>query len=147
LNFTPKFHILLSLEVNSTVYNTNTNSHFFYTTREINMKKLVPVLTIVLAALSSTAMADEQIEIGKKIYERAFGRGCGTCHDIASNPQLTALIKAGQLDRARFETVLKEGKGGMPKAIEEIMKNKAVEKAGYGEDQAVDALYKYLETK
>ncbi|MBZ4202709.1 MAG: cytochrome c [Methylovulum sp.] len=111
------------------------------------MKKLVPVLTIVLAALSSTAMADEQIEIGKKIYERAFGRGCGTCHDIASNPQLTALIKAGQLDRARFETVLKEGKGGMPKAIEEIMKNKAVEKAGYGEDQAVDALYKYLETK
>jgi threonine aldolase len=35
----------------------------------------------------------------------------------------------------------------MPKAIEEIMKNKAVEKAGYGEDQAVDALYKYLETK
>ena len=147
MNFTPKFHILLSLEVNSTVYNTNTNSHFFYTTREINMKKLVPVLTIVLAALSSTAMADEQIEIGKKIYERAFGRGCGTCHDIASNPQLTALIKAGQLDRARFETVLKEGKGGMPKAIEEIMKNKAVEKAGYGEDQAVDALYKYLETK
>lgn len=111
------------------------------------MKKLVPVLTIVLAALSSTAMADEQIEIGKKIYERAFGRGCGTCHDIASNPQLTALIKAGQLDRARFETVLKEGKGGMPKAIAEIMKNKAVEKAGYGEDQAVDALYKYLETK
>jgi cytochrome c551 len=111
------------------------------------MKKLVPVLTIVLAALSSTAMADEQIEIGKKIYERAFGRGCGTCHDIASNPQLTALIKAGQLDRARFETVLIEGKGGMPKAIAEIMKNKAVEKAGYGEDQAVDALYKYLETK
>ena len=111
------------------------------------MKKLVPVLTIVLAALSSTAMADEQIEIGKKIYERFLGRGCGSCHDTASNPQLTALIKAGQLDRARFETVLKEGKGGMPKAIEEIMKNKAVEKAGYGEDQAVDALYKYLETK
>jgi len=137
----------LSLKVNSTVYNINTNSHYFYTTREINMKKLVPVLTIVLAALSSTAFADEQIEIGKKIYERAFGRGCGTCHDIASNPQLTTLIKAGQLDRARFETVLKEGKGGMPKAIEEIMKTKAVEKAGYGEDQAVDALYKYLETK
>ena len=83
----------------------------------------------------------------KKIYERAFGRGCGTCHDIASNPQLTALIKGGQLDRAKFEQVLKEGRGGMPKAIEEIMKQKAVEKAGYGEDQAVDALYKYLETK
>jgi hypothetical protein len=48
---------------------------------------------------------------------------------------------------AKFETVLKEGKGGMPKAIAEIMKNPAVTKAGYGEDQAVQALYKYLETK
>ena len=35
----------------------------------------------------------------------------------------------------------------MPKAIEEIMKNKAVEKAGYGEDQAVDALYEYIKSK
>lgn len=111
------------------------------------MKKSLITLSIALVALNGQAFADEQIEIGKKIYERAFGRGCGTCHDIASNPQLTALIKAGQLDRAKFESVLKEGKGGMPKAIEEIMKNKAVEKAGYGEDQAVDALYKYLETK
>jgi mono/diheme cytochrome c family protein len=111
------------------------------------MKKSLITLGIALVALNGQAFADEQIEIGKKIYERAFGRGCGTCHDIASNPQLTALIKAGQLDRAKFESVLKEGKGGMPKAIEEIMKNKAVEKAGYGEDQAVDALYKYLETK
>lgn len=111
------------------------------------MKKIVITLSIAIAAFAGTAVADEQTEVGKKIYERAFGRGCGTCHDISSNPQLTALIKAGQLDRAKFEQVLKEGKGGMPKAIEEIMKNKAVEKAGYGEDQAVDALYKYLETK
>jgi mono/diheme cytochrome c family protein len=108
---------------------------------------IIAATSIALIALCGQAMADEQIEIGKKIYERAFGRGCGTCHDIASNPQLTALIKAGQLDRAKFEQVLKEGRGGMPKAIEEIMKQKAVEKAGYGEDQAVDALYKYLETK
>ncbi|MDO9103846.1 MAG: cytochrome c [Methylovulum sp.] len=111
------------------------------------MKKPLVVLGIALVALTGNVFADEQVEIGKKIYERAFGRGCGTCHDIASNPQLTALIKAGQLDRAKFEAVLKEGKGGMPKAIEEIMKNKAVEKAGYGEDQAVDALYKYIESK
>jgi mono/diheme cytochrome c family protein len=112
------------------------------------MKKSLITLGIALATMTTgQAFADEQIEIGKKIYERAFGRGCGTCHDIASNPQLTALIKAGQLDRGKFENVLKEGRGGMPKAIEEIMKNKAVEKAGYGEDQAVDALYKYLETK
>jgi len=112
------------------------------------MKKTLGTLAgIVLIALTSPAFADEDIEIGKKIYERAFGRGCGTCHDIASNPQLTELIKAGTLDRAKFESVLKEGKGGMPKAIAEIMKNKAVEKAGYGEDQAVDALFKYISTK
>ena len=110
-------------------------------------KSLITAAGIALIALSGQAMADEQLEIGKKIYERAFGRGCGTCHDISSNPQLTALIKAGQLDRAKFEAVLKEGKGGMPKAIAEIMKQPAVTKAGYGEDQAVDALYKYLESK
>ncbi len=109
------------------------------------MKKSLGILAgIVLITLSGSVFADEQLAIGKKIYDRAFGRGCGTCHDIASNPQLSALIKAGQLDRAQFEKVLKEGKGGMPKAIAEIMKNAAVVKAGYGEDQAVDALYKYL---
>ena len=112
------------------------------------MKKSLGTLAgIVLIALSGSAMADEQLEIGQKIYERAFGRGCGTCHDIASNPQLSANIKAGTLDRASFEKVLKEGKGGMPKAIEEIMANKAVIKAGYGEDQAVDALYAYISSK
>ena len=110
-------------------------------------KSLAALAGITLIALSGAAFADESTEVGKKIYERAFGRGCGTCHDIASNPQLPALIKAGTLDRAKFEQVLKEGKGGMPKAIEEIMKNKAVEKAGYGEDQAVDALYEYLKSK
>ena len=112
------------------------------------MKKSLGTLAgIVLIALSGSAMADEQLEIGQKIYERAFGRGCGTCHDIASNPQLSANIIAGTLDRASFEKVLKEGKGGMPKAIEEIMANKAVIKAGYGEDQAVDALYAYISSK
>ena len=35
----------------------------------------------------------------------------------------------------------------MPVAIAEIMKNKAVEKAGYGEDQAVDALFAYISSK
>jgi mono/diheme cytochrome c family protein len=109
------------------------------------MKKTISALAgIALLAISGQVFADEASDVGKKIYERAFGRGCGTCHDIASNPQLTTLIKAGQLDRGKFENVLKEGKGGMPKAISEIMKNPAVTKAGYGEDQAVDALYKYL---
>ena len=91
-------------------------------------KSLAIVASLVLIALSGSAIADEQLEIGQKIYDRAFGRGCGTCHDIASNPQLSANIKAGTLTRASFEKMLKEGKGGMPVAIAEIMKNKAVEK-------------------
>lgn len=112
------------------------------------MKKSLAVLSgVVLVAASATAFADEQTDVGKKIYERAFGRGCGSCHDVKSNPQLSELIKAGKLDRASFEKTLKEGRGGMPKAIEEILKVKAVKDAGYGEDQAVDAIYKYLETK
>ena len=112
------------------------------------MKKSLGTLTgIVLIALSGSALADEQLEIGQKIYDRAFGRGCGTCHDIASNPQLPALIKAGTLGRAQFEQVLRDGKGGMPKAMDEIMKNKAVEKAGLTEELAVDALYKYIGSK
>ncbi|MDO9163732.1 MAG: cytochrome c [Methylococcaceae bacterium] len=105
------------------------------------------IAAVALIALSGQAVADEKLEIGQKIYERSFGRGCGTCHDISSNPQLFALVKAGTLDRARFEKVLKEGKGGMPKAIEEVLKVKAVTTAGYGEDQAVDALYAYLGSK
>ena len=112
------------------------------------MRKTIGLLAgAALISLSGAAFADEQTEIGKKIYDRAFGRGCGTCHDISSNPQLTANIKAGTLDRAKFEEVLTNGRGGMPKAIDEIMKNGAVTKAGYGKDQAIDALYKYLETK
>ncbi|MDD1605264.1 MAG: cytochrome c [Methylococcaceae bacterium] len=110
-------------------------------------KSLAALAGITLIALSGAAFADESTEVGKKIYERAFGRGCGSCHDIASNPQLSELIKADKLDRATFEKVLKEGKGGMPKAIETIMALAPVTKAGYGEDQAVDALYNYLKTK
>jgi cytochrome c551 len=112
------------------------------------MKKLLGVLAgVVLVALSGQVAAGEDIEIGKKIYDRAFGRGCGTCHDIASNPQLTANIKAGTLTRASFEEVIKNGKNGMPKAIDEIMKNPVVVKAGYGEAQALDALFAYISSK
>jgi cytochrome c551 len=112
------------------------------------MKKSLGTLAgIVLIALSGSALADEQTEIGQKIYERAFGRGCGSCHDIKTNPQLAELIKAGTLDRATFEKVLKEGKNGMPVAIAQIMEVAAVKKAGYGEDQAVDAIFNYLKNK
>ncbi|MFI3188293.1 hypothetical protein BCS42_15265 [Crenothrix sp. D3] len=110
-------------------------------------KSLATLAGVMLITLSGAAFADESEDVGKKIYERAFGRGCGSCHDIASNPQLSALIKDGKLDRASFENTLKAGKGGMPKAVEEIMKVPAVVKAGYGEDQAVDAIYAYLKSK
>ncbi len=110
-------------------------------------KSLATLAGVMLVTLSGSVFAGEAEDVGQKIYERAFGRGCGSCHDIKTNPQLSELIKAGTLDRASFEKTLKEGKGGMPKAIETILEVGAVKKAGYGEDQAVDALYNYLKTK
>lgn len=113
------------------------------------MKKLLMAVTaLTFVALSTQTFAAEDKEhkdVGKKIYDRAFGRGCGTCHDIKSNPQLPELIRAGQLDDHKFYSVLKEGKGGMPKALDEV--NKVGEKAGLNEKQAVDALYEYLKDK
>lgn len=98
----------------------------------------------VLLALSSQVSANTAEEIGAKIYERAFGRGCGACHDIASNPQLSALIKAGKLPKDQFAAVIKNGKNGMPKAGAAIMEVGPVKKAGLTEDQAIDAVYEYL---
>lgn len=110
-------------------------------------KTLATFAGVALITLSGQAFSDEATDIGKKIYDRAFGRGCGTCHDISSNPQLTANIKAGTLDRAKFEQVLRDGRNAMPKAMDEVMKNAAVKKAGLTEELAIDYLYKYLETK
>lgn len=109
------------------------------------MKKSFGLLVgAALIAISGQVAANEQEEVGAKIYERAFGRGCGACHDIASNPQLKELIKAGKLPKDQFAKVLKEGKNGMPKAVEAIMAVGPVKKAGYTEDQAIDAVYSYL---
>jgi len=109
------------------------------------MKKSFGLLAgAALIAISSQVAAGEAEEVGAKIYERAFGRGCGACHDIASNPQLKELIKAGKLPKDQFATVLKNGKNGMPKAMEAIMAVGPVKKAGYTEDQAIDAVYSFL---
>lgn len=109
------------------------------------MKKSFGLLVgAALIAISGQVAANEQEEIGAKIYDRAFGRGCGACHDIASNPQLKALIQAGKLPKDQFASVLKNGKNGMPKAVEAIMAVGPVKKAGYTEDQAIDAVYAYL---
>jgi cytochrome c551 len=111
------------------------------------MKKLWAVAAAVVA-LSGQAFAEEHPhhDLGKKIYERALGRGCGTCHDIDSNPQLKKLIADGKLDRKTFGDVLKNGKGDgkMPKVLDAIMALEPVKKAGMSEEQAVDALYGYL---
>lgn len=109
------------------------------------MKKTLGVLAgVALVALSGQALAADELKVGQKIYDRAFGRGCGACHDIASNPQLAELIKAGKLDKASFADTLKNGKNGMPKAMATIMDIKPVKKAGYSEDEAIDAVYKFL---
>ncbi len=109
------------------------------------MKKSLGILAgVALIILSGQALAADELKVGKKIYDRAFGRGCGACHDIASNPQLAALIKAGELDKASFAETLKNGKKGMPEAVAAIMAVGPVKKAGYTEDQAIDAVYKYL---
>lgn len=110
-------------------------------------KSLGSLAGIALIVLSGQVFAAEDTEVGQKIYERVFGTGCGKCHDVASNPQLTSLIKAGKLDRTRFEKVIREGKGGMPKAMDAIMAVGPVKKAGYTETQALDALFAYLSSK
>ena len=116
-----------------------------YKEEEIKMRKLLlAVSTVALLGLSAQASAASDIKVGKKIYDRAFGRGCGACHDISSNPQLIALIKSGDLTKDSFATTLKEGKNGMPKAMDAIMAVGPVKKAGYSEDQAIDAVWNFL---
>jgi mono/diheme cytochrome c family protein len=104
---------------------------------------LISLATIALIGLSSPSFSEDN-DVGKKIYDRTMGRGCGTCHDIKTNPQLTALIKAGKLDKVKFTKVIKEGKNGMPMMMGPIMKVGAVKKAELTEEQAIDAVYNYL---
>lgn len=95
---------------------------------------------------------DETTWVGAKIYDRAFGRGCGTCHDIQTNPNLLESVK--KLSKEEFVTVVKNGRIGkpgasglpamMPPAIAAIMDISLVKKANMTEDQAVDAIYNYL---
>lgn len=109
------------------------------------MKKLL--MAVALVALSGQAFADESAEVAKKVYNQAFGRGCGTCHDVAPNPNLVKNINEGTLDEKKFVQVIKEGRNGMPKAIDAIMAIPAVQKSGLTEEQVLDALYKYLKHK
>ena len=112
------------------------------------MKKILGVITgATLLALSGQAFSagnevSEEIWTGGKVYDRAFGRGCGACHDISSNPDLFVSVK--DLSKEEFIAVLKDGRNGMPKATGAIMAVGPVKKAGYSEDQAYDAVYAYI---
>ncbi len=112
------------------------------------MKKSLGVITsAALLAISGQAFsADNEVSLeiwtGGKVYDRAFGRGCGACHDISSNPDLFISVK--DLSKEDFINVLKNGRNGMPKATDAIMAVGPVKKAGYSEDQAYDAVYAYI---
>ncbi|MEE9413357.1 MAG: cytochrome c [Methylococcales bacterium] len=80
-----------------------------------------------------------------KIYDRAFGRGCGTCHDVSPNPNLFESVK--KLSLADFGSVLKDGKNAMPKAVDAILEVGPAKKAGYDETQAIEAVYNYLKCR
>lgn len=88
---------------------------------------------------------DMKTWVGMKIYDRAFGRGCGTCHDVAPNPNLFEVVK--KLSMGEFATVLKNGKNAMPKAVDAILAVGPVKKAGYSEDEAIEAVYNYLKCR
>ncbi len=91
---------------------------------------------------SEGAEVDEVTWIGGKIYDRTFGRGCATCHDVSPNPNLLESVK--KLSKDEFATVLKEGRNGMPKAIDQMLKVGPVKKAGMSEDDAINAIWTYL---
>jgi mono/diheme cytochrome c family protein len=120
------------------------------------IKKYLPCMAMVTGlmfgaanqAIAAGACPDEGKEvsvhtfIGSKIYERTFGRGCGTCHDVAPNPNLLESVK--KLSQDEFATVVKNGRNGMPKAGAAIMGIKLVKKSGMSEDEAINAVWTYL---
>lgn len=86
--------------------------------------------------------AEPSVEIGEKIYTRAFGRGCGTCHDVQPNPNLFESVN--KLSKEDLTKVLAEGRNAMPKAMDQIMALGPVKSAGLTQEQAVDSLILYL---
>ncbi len=123
------------------------------------IKKIVVFtsLTVGLGMITGQSLAADalcQIEgdkvdmktwVGMKIYDRAFGRGCGTCHDVSPNPNLFESVK--KLSQDDFGSVLKNGKNAMPKAVDAILDVGPAKKAGYDETQAIEALYNYLKCR
>lgn len=102
-------------------------------------------LTLAMGMASASEFSEEEnLWLGMKIYERAAGRGCGTCHDVRPFPDLTESVK--KLKKEEFIQVVREGRPGtiMTPMAPQIMKIGLVEKACMTEDQALEALYAYL---
>ena len=110
------------------------------------MKNLKPLKGMLLIAglvfAGATVAAEPSADIGEKIYTRAFGRGCGTCHDVQPNPNLFESVN--KLSKEELTKVLVEGKNAMPKAMDQIMALGPVKSAGLTQDQAVESLIMYL---
>jgi cytochrome c551 len=107
-------------------------------------KFLKGTLFVASILFTGAAMAEEVNlkDIGEKIYTRAFGRGCGTCHDVQPNPNLFESVN--KLSKEEFTSVLVNGRNAMPKAMDVIMAMGPVKNANLTQDQAVDALIAYL---
>lgn len=108
-----------------------------------NIKFLKGLLVVAGLAFAGASLAAEpSAEIGEKIYSRAFGRGCATCHDVQPNPNL--FESANKLSKEEFTKVLVEGRNAMPKAMDQIMSLGPVKSAGLTQDQAVESLLMFL---
>ena len=108
-----------------------------------NQKSIQGILLVAGLVFAGASMAAEpSAEIGEKIYTRAFGRGCGTCHDVKPNPDLFESVN--KLSKEELTKVLVEGRNAMPKAMDQIMAMPPVKSAGLTQDQAVDSLIAYL---
>lgn len=107
------------------------------------MKTLKGILLLAgLVAVTPSFAGEASAEIGEKIYTRAFGRGCGTCHDVQPNPNLFESVN--KLSKEDLTKVLVEGRNAMPKAMDQIMSLGPVKSAGLTQEQAVDSLILYL---
>lgn len=108
-----------------------------------NLKPLKGMLLVAgLVFAGATVAGEPSVATGEKIYTRAFGRGCGTCHDVQPNPNLFESVN--KLSKEELTKVLVEGKNAMPKAMDQIMALGPVKDAGLTQDQAVDSLIMYL---
>lgn len=118
----------------------------FYEAMEKTMKNLKPLNGMLLIAglvfAGASVAAEPSAEIGEKIYSRAFGRGCATCHDVQPNPNLFESVN--KLSKEEFTKVLVEVRNAMPKAMDQIMALPPVKSAGLTQEQAIDSLIMYL---